>query len=237
VLVAVCGVKGSPGTTTLAVALARRAGELGRQALYVEADPAGADLAARLGRSPDPGLATLAAALRRSGALELAEHCQRLPGAGSPTALLAGPGLALAASLETLHAPLADALGEEDLAIVDLGRAAPNTPAWRAYWSAATLRLCCLRPEVAAVAHTRVLLGMVEGAELAVIGTEPWPPSEIAAVLDAPLALGLPEDPGAAGAALDGHRSLPKSWRRSLDGFLARTETQASLAEASEVAR
>ena len=105
-LVAVCGAKGSPGATTLAVALARRAGELGRAALLAEADPAGADLAARLGQSPDPGLATLAATLRRGASLDLTEHLQHLPGTGAPAALLAGPGLALASSLEAVHESL-----------------------------------------------------------------------------------------------------------------------------------
>lgn len=236
-LLALCAAKGSPGATTLAVALARRAGELGRPALVVEADPAGADLAARLGQSPDPGLATLAATLRRGASLDLAEHLQHLPGTGAPAALLAGPGLALAGSLEAVHEPLAAALAATDLAIVDLGRAVPESPAWRAYWPAASLRLCCLRPEVAAVAHARVLLAMVEAAELAVIGSEPWPPSEVAEVLEAPLALALPEDATGAGAALDGHRNLPRSWRRGLDPLLERCTTPAPAPETAEVSR
>ncbi len=74
--------KGSPGVSTLALALA---GLLPWPTLVADLDPAGSDLALRLpahdGRplDPDLGLLSLAAAVRRGG-LDVASHVQQLPG-------------------------------------------------------------------------------------------------------------------------------------------------------------
>lgn len=82
-LVAMTSVKGAPGVTTAALALAS-AWPVHRRALLVEADPAGGDIAARFGISPDPGLASLATGLRHehtSGAARtLTQHAQELSG-------------------------------------------------------------------------------------------------------------------------------------------------------------
>lgn len=79
-LIAMISVKGSPGVTTLSVALAARWSDSERCVL-VEADPAGGDLAARFNLAPSPGLVSLAAAGRRSADPELVwQHAQHLPG-------------------------------------------------------------------------------------------------------------------------------------------------------------
>ena len=61
-VVALSSPKGSPGVTTLAVALASW---WPRPSIVIEADPAGGDLAARLALPEEPGLVSLAAAHRR----------------------------------------------------------------------------------------------------------------------------------------------------------------------------
>ncbi len=63
-LIAVASAKGSPGATTLTLALGL-ARPPARGCLIVEADPDGGSLAARLGLSYEPGLVELAAAARR----------------------------------------------------------------------------------------------------------------------------------------------------------------------------
>ena len=87
-LVAVLSVKGSPGVTTFAVALAARWPAPYRPVL-VEADPSGGDLATRFSLNPTPGLLSLAAAARRSADPAMVwQHAQGLPG-GLP--LVAAP--------------------------------------------------------------------------------------------------------------------------------------------------
>jgi hypothetical protein len=83
VIVAVGSLKGSPGVTTLALALADRWPAEGGEPLVVEADPAGGDLAARFGLlTSRRGLVTLAAAGRRGsgGARPIEDHVHELPG-------------------------------------------------------------------------------------------------------------------------------------------------------------
>src|SRR5436305_12221156 len=77
-LVVVGSVKDAPGVTTLAVGMV--AGWPRPDAVLLEADPDGGDLAARFGHHPDPGLMSFAAAAR-SGieAGRRRGHVQRLP--------------------------------------------------------------------------------------------------------------------------------------------------------------
>ena len=74
-LITICSAKHSPGVTTLGQALALQTG-----ALFIEADPAGGDLAARWGVPTDPGMLTLAAASRRGVSRDLIDrHGQSMP--------------------------------------------------------------------------------------------------------------------------------------------------------------
>jgi hypothetical protein len=82
-MVALTSVKGAPGVTTTALALAS-VWPAGRRVIVVEADPAGGDIAARFGLPADPSVVTLATSLRHerasaAGAI-LIECCQQLPG-------------------------------------------------------------------------------------------------------------------------------------------------------------
>ena len=75
-LICIASGKGSPGATTLALALAISDPEL---VTLVDADPDGGDLAAWLGISATPGLVSLAAAVRHSFAGgEFERHVQQV---------------------------------------------------------------------------------------------------------------------------------------------------------------
>ena len=75
--------KGSPGASLTALAVAGTwPVRQGRQCLLVEADPAGGAIAMRYGLAREPGLLTLASAVRHGSATtdEILEHAQVLPG-------------------------------------------------------------------------------------------------------------------------------------------------------------
>src|SRR6266702_8439110 len=98
-LVAVASLKGSPGVTTFALALAARwptgpgdgGSSAGARCVVVEADPSGGDIATRFDLAGSPGLVSLAAAARRGDDPGLVwRHAQALPG-GLPV-VAAPPG-------------------------------------------------------------------------------------------------------------------------------------------------
>ncbi|OJY48113.1 chromosome partitioning protein [Pseudonocardia sp. 73-21] len=116
-MIAVVSVKGSPGVTTLCLALAACWPDPGAP-IVVEADPAGGDVAMRFGLAPSPGLLSLAAAARgragtrgegvarpAEGAELVWRHAQPLPGnvpvvAAPPDAGRARGALAVLATLD-----------------------------------------------------------------------------------------------------------------------------------------
>ncbi|WP_322751517.1 MULTISPECIES: hypothetical protein [unclassified Frankia] len=145
-IITVGSLKGSPGATTLALALADR-WPTGSEPLVVEADPAGGDLGARFGLGAARGLVTLAAAGRRGSGepRPLSDHSQQLPGglevitapAGAEQARqvlgeLAGGGWALLWSA---------ARHGDRTVIVDCGRLDPLSPAAPAVRAADVLLL------------------------------------------------------------------------------------------------
>lgn len=137
-LIALFSDKGSPGVTTLALALAH---SWPSRLTLVELDPAGGELALRLtdghGRPvlrPDPGLLTFAASARRDPVPALAEHGQPLPGAAGVCVL---PGLSAPEQLSAMADLWGTVLtsiaphGQEDV-IADLGRLHPASPVFAA---------------------------------------------------------------------------------------------------------
>ncbi|WP_424187630.1 MinD/ParA family ATP-binding protein [Actinokineospora sp. G85] len=128
--------KGSPGATTLAVALAARWPAPAR-ALVVEADPSGGDLGLRFSLSSTPGLVSLAAAARRGGDADLVwRHTQQLPGglsvvAAPPDADQARAALSALAPDPTSGLGVLRAAANEPgtVVIVDCGRVDPGSPA------------------------------------------------------------------------------------------------------------
>ncbi|TKA12069.1 hypothetical protein [Actinacidiphila oryziradicis] len=221
-LVAVGSVKGSPGATTLALAVAGHwptAGGVVRP-VVVEADPAGGDVAARFALSDTPGLMALAAAVRRAAAPEVVEECvQVLPG-GVP--VVAGPaGGQQAAAAVTLFAgsggveALRGGAEAAGTVLLDLGRLEEATVA---LVGAADVLLLVTRGEVEALAHVAARAGdlnaVAAGVELVVVGPSPYPASEIGAALGIGRVHAVPWDPPTA-AALAG-RAAPKARRGRL---------------------
>jgi len=132
-LVAVASVKGSPGVTTFAVALA--ACWPAARRVVVEADAAGGDLAARFGLRPVPGLVSLAAEVRTASRPDgelVWRHAQWIgdgvfvvaapPGAAEAAGAL---GAMTPGGLAALQVCAAD---PETLIVVDCGRLGPDSP-------------------------------------------------------------------------------------------------------------
>ncbi|GAA4898344.1 hypothetical protein [Streptomonospora salina] len=134
-LIGVCSLGGSPGVSTLALAMAAAWPEDQDRPLLVEADASGGDVAAWRGRGSEVGLLSLAAQARNpraDGDAVVWEHTQPLQG-GVPAVLApAAPHRAepclwqLTQAVEVLRAP-GTAL------LLDLGRMAPRSyGAWLA---------------------------------------------------------------------------------------------------------
>lgn len=135
-LVSVLSLKGSPGATTFAVALAAR-WPAHTRALVVEADPSGGDLGLRFSLPSAPGLVSLAAAARRSSDADLVwSHTLQLPGGlpvitAPPDAEQASAALsALAPDPTNGLAALRTAANQPGTVVIaDCGRIDPGSPA------------------------------------------------------------------------------------------------------------
>lgn len=124
-VVALASIKGSPGVTTAATALAA-SWPTWRRVLLVEADPFGGDLAPRYGSTITNGLASLFAAARRTLTPEgIWDHVDHLPG-GLPV-LFGHSNVQGAVANEKAWAAIAEALGALDAdVVVDAGRLLPH---------------------------------------------------------------------------------------------------------------
>jgi hypothetical protein len=229
-LIALCSVKGSPGVTTLAVALAAQwpHAESTRR-LVAEVDPAGGDLAMRFGLPATPGLVSLAAAARRTRDPAVVwEHTRALP--GGARVLVAPPGAAHArAALSTLatapDGPLLHAVAREPGAVVlaDCGRVDPGSPA-EAIARRADALVLVTGTQGDDLAHTAARLG-----ELArwtprpglLLTGEGYPTADVERELGVRAIGRIPHDPAAA-ATLTGHRP-PQARRRGTGGLAHHT--------------
>lgn len=157
-LYAVCAAKGSPGVTTVVVALGLTwAG----RSVVADLDPAGGDLSLRYrdaqGRplDPDRGLMSLAAAVRRgSDGADIDEHLQSAEG-GLPVLVgVSRPGqvTALGTSWQHVAHALATLPGRDVLA--DCGRVLPGS-ATMPVLTRATAILMLTRPTVEELYHLR----------------------------------------------------------------------------------
>lgn len=192
---ALASAKGSPGVTTLGLALASA---WPRPALLAELDPAGGDLAPRLRRPFEPGLLTLAAAARHGLAPELVlAHAQPLT--DDARLLLAPP------SGDQAHAalgPLAGRLGEvlrrlpDGDVLADCGRLDAASPALEVARRADVV-LLVTRPTLEGVQLLAARRAALEGAwarvGVVVVGERDYPPEAVAAAVGAPLMGVVPE--------------------------------------------
>ena len=130
-LVALCSLKGSPGATTAALALAAR-WPSGQNPVVVECDPAGGDLAARFRLPMNPSVVSLAAAARRNNdASVLWQHVQRIPTGLSviPGPVGAEQARAALGILASQRASVLRAAGDQPGVVVlaDCGRVDPDS--------------------------------------------------------------------------------------------------------------
>jgi hypothetical protein len=176
----------------------------------LEADTRGGDVAARFGLSPEPGLASLSVAARRStGASLLIEHVQELPG-GLKVVLSPPPAENARAAMRMLAEdgrPWLDAVAQQqDLAVVaDLGDLAPKGHGW-AVAEAASVLLLVVRPVLEEltrlISAAEALLAQCQaaGTRLAIVtvGAGLYSKVEIEQETGITVAAELPEDVAAA---------------------------------------
>jgi len=232
-LLCLASVKGSPGVTTTALAVAARwPGSW--QRVLVEADPAGGDLAARYGLLLTPGLVSLAAAARRSTDADLVfEHAQQLPG-GLP--VVAGPArpdqaraaLAAVCGADGQAGVLGGFTGRGDVvAIVDCGRL-DHDPVTTGVIAAADQLLLVAHPRADVLAHLAARAAEVAAGpahtRLLLVGAG-YPASEVAREVGLSVLAGVPHDPRTA-AALSGHAVARPRVRSRLARTAARIATE-----------
>jgi hypothetical protein len=196
--VAVAGAPGATGVTTTAMLLAAGLDD----AVLVEADPSGGDVAAWMGGADQPGWSSAVAADDRSW-LGLERHLQRLP---SGLRVLVAPtrsaeaAVAVRAGLERFG-PLLTAMSDV-VAVLDCGRITGPTAAT----STALLTVLVVRQQadsapatVARIDRAAELIGRTRtSAEgrvgLVVVGAVPYRPAEIAAHCQVELFAELADD-------------------------------------------
>lgn len=225
VLVGSCS--GSPGATTLTMALASSWPD----GVVVEADWQGGRLAARFALARDPGIVTLAAA-RDTWALR--EHAQVLP-AGLHVVVGPESGEAAAALWDSAGAVLATRISmSSERVAVDGGRLSSTSPVVAHVARLASVVMCVVRNDAAelAVAAPAVAALRRAGATagLVLVGANPYGPQEVEQALKAPVFGVLPWDPAAAASISVGkaHRNLRASeWARAVRSLAERVTASA----------
>ena len=206
----------SCGATTVALGLAAT-WPSDRRVLLIEADPAGGTLAASAGFPAEPSLVSLAAAVRRTDAVELAiTHTHRLPN-GAP-ALTAPATAEQSERALALLTRLFAHVGELDIdVLLDCGRLTPITDAAPAGTDrvartntdrllAADRAILVARPQLPDLHalggffdHPRLATARNDGRlSLVLVGNGPYSDAEIAEVLGVPVIARLPLEPDTA---------------------------------------
>jgi hypothetical protein len=210
-------VKGSPGATTWAVAMAARWPYAGPTPVVVELDVAGGDLGSRWHVHDEPGLAGLVTAVRHQPVGTGADFVQQLP--VGVDVVVAPPADAAAATVAEFAARGPAVLRELAAArpvFADLGRLDPQSPAL-SYVDMVDELLMVARPVAEGLRHLRarvpVLAGRCPLVRLVLVGTGPYRPAEIATYLQVPVAAVAPSDPVGAGI-LAGRKRPAMGWTR-----------------------
>lgn len=207
--VALVAAKGSPGVTTLAVAMVLARAERG--AVLIEADTAGGDLALVHGVSQSPGLAELAARAKRPGPNTsdlLAPYIRALAGGALPVVPAPVDGQSVRAALSVLadRDELLRAGDAPQSLVFDLGRAEPDGPGWM--WATACDRvLLVTRRDLTGLAHAVHLAEQLRESDaraaLVLIDAGPYPSAEAEAAVGLPSAGIVPWNPKQARALAD----------------------------------
>jgi hypothetical protein len=206
VIIVVASIKGAPGVTTAATAIAN-AWPQGRRVLLVEADPFGGDLAAWFGVAPTTGLWSLLAAGRRGIESDAVwEHATTLP-AGLPVLYgLASADQAVAN--EAAWPAVAEALAALDAdVIIDAGRLLPHFAGGiRPLLSLAEVLVVLCPPTLAGIVHLKTSLpSLIASSPSARLIVQPtaekgFSSDEIASTLTINVAPPVPHDPKGAAA-------------------------------------
>lgn len=236
-LIAIGSVKGSPGVTTLAVALAARWPAPGCP-VVVECDPSGGSLAARFGLRTSPGLVSLTAAARQDPAPGLVwAHTQPLPG-GLPV-VVAPPGAdytraALATLLDARRPAVpilrGAAVRPNAVVIADCGRLDTGSPAYAIARDADRV-LLLVRPRADELSHLAAGLSMVDLWAMRpslVLAGDGYPGAEVTRELGVPVLATIPHDVAGA-AALTGAAGRRRGPARSQLGRTAHAIARALL--------
>lgn len=228
-------VKGSPGVTTTATALAAAGTGEGRT-LVVELDPSGGSVQVATDTPAAPGVVEVAGRLRWGGSSTTVDDSVTFLPEGVPSLLAPTSGLVAASVIESAAARWLPALHGAALdVIVDAGRWDPGQPSARRIHGGDLVALVC-RPTMDGVEHGRHLLDRLrETAQCpvvaVVVGGQPYDPAEVADSLGLPLAGTIAWDPrGMARLWDDG---VSRGWFRTA---LARSalDTLDGLAELAE---
>ena len=209
-IIVVASIKGAPGVTTTATAIAT-AWPQDRRILLVEADPFGGDLAAWFGVAPTTGLWSLLAAGRRGIESDAVwGHATTLP-AGIPVLYgLASADQAVAN--EAAWPVVAEALAALDAdVIIDAGRLLPHFAGGiRPLLSLAKVLVVLCPPTLAGIVHLKTSLpSLIAGSPSVRLIVQPtaekgFSSDEIASTLTINVAARIPHDPKGA-AALSGN--------------------------------
>lgn len=213
--IALVGTKGSPGTTTLALALGA---VWPRPVVVAECDPSGGDIGTRFGLPSDPGMASFVLAVRQDRARpgstsdRMVEHTQELPGGlrvivGSPAG---DSALALDEELARTGGPFGSLGDPVSDVILDCGRFMAGASGQLALLRTVATVVLVAKPEAASLVFAHWMAAKISdqrpdrasGLVLAVTGDRPMPPAAMADALSIDLLGAVPVDP--VGAALVG---------------------------------
>jgi hypothetical protein len=200
--IGVFNVKGSPGATTLALALAAHGRDQGT--VLIEADAAGGDLALRYGIPQHPGLAQFAARARQtSGRRDVLDGLVRTVGGdGTSPAVDLLPAPVEPEAVQAALAELAantDTLAEVGRArpvILDLGRLDPQPPDF-GLLADCDQAVLVVRGDAVSLGHAREVsyLGEIEEPDwcgFVLVDTGPYRAAEAADLLGLPCLASLP---------------------------------------------
>jgi hypothetical protein len=210
VIVVVASIKGAPGVTTTAMALAS-SWPAHRRVLLVEADPFGGDLAAWFGVAPSTGLWSLLAAGRRGLDPDLVwDHATTL-GNGVPVLYGLASGDQAVAN-EGAWPAVAQALADFDAdAVIDAGRLLPHYGGGIGpLLSVAQVQMVLFPPTLPGIVHLKTALPSLRASSSGALMVVPtahkgFSSQEIGATLKIDVAAPLPHDPkGAASLTTSG---------------------------------
>lgn len=207
-MIAVGSVKGSPGATTFAVALA--AVWPGEPPVLVEVDCAGGDLGGWHWVPDSPGLASLANACR-AGTVYLADHLTVLP-CGVEAVLAAAGRLPATVAVDLLAQADPALWAKERAAIADVGRLEPSSPGTAIAELADVLLVVSRGDEVSLLRVSGSGLPH-QLTRLVLAGGSRYPIREVAEMTGLPVAAELPWDVHAA-QVICGRRPARRGWTR-----------------------